>query len=123
MRAIRARFKRMIGQCLKSQDRKAVALGKHLRKLRPALWAFVRQPDLLEPTNNRAERMLRQAVIWRKISQGSKSARGMTYVQRMLSVTTTLQQQGRRCLDFLSDCIRAFNAGLQAPPMFPLPAG
>ncbi len=118
MRAVRARFKRLIRQCLKSSDSKAVALGKHLRKLWPALWAFVRQPDLIEPTNNLAERMLRQAVIWRKVSQGSKSARGMTYAQRLLSMTTTLQQQGRRIVDVLTDCVRTFNEGIPPPPVF-----
>jgi transposase len=123
MRAIRARFKRLLRQCLKSPDQKAVAIGKYLRKHWPAMWAFVRNPELLEPTNNRAERMLRQAVIWRKISQGSKSERGMTCAQRFLSVMTTLRQQGRDILDFLISAVRTFNKGLSPPPMFPAVAG
>lgn len=123
MRSVRARFKRLIRQCQKSPDRKAMALGTNLRKLWPALWAFVRQPDLLEPTNNLAERMLRQAVIWRKVSQGSKSARGMAYAQRLLSMTTTLRQRGRGIVEVLTECVRAFNQGIPAVPMFGIPSG
>jgi transposase len=35
----------------------------------------------IEPTNNISERALRPAVIWRKLSFGTQSARGSRFVQ------------------------------------------
>jgi len=43
-----------------------------------------------EPTNNRAERALRPAVIARKVSQGSKTARGADAFAAFTSVVRTL---------------------------------
>ncbi|WP_264322842.1 IS66 family transposase, partial [Zarconia navalis] len=44
-------------------------------KLEPALWTFVECRGI-EPTNNTAERALRSAVIWPRLSFGSDSAVG-----------------------------------------------
>ena len=56
-----------------------------LRKVEPAFWSFVRVPGV-EPTNNTAERALRHAVIWRRISGGTDSRSGSRFVERMLRV-------------------------------------
>jgi hypothetical protein len=48
----------------------------------------------VEPTNNRAERALRPAVIARKVSQCSKNGRGAHAVATFTSVLRTLAQQG-----------------------------
>ena len=42
---------------------------------RSYLWTFVHDARV-EPTNNLAERMVRQAVLWRKGSFGTQSERG-----------------------------------------------
>ena len=71
-----------------------------------ALWSFLEHPGI-EPTNNAAERALRPAVIQRKItglpsnSRGVQSAKGALCRSRLLTVTTTLRQQGRDVWDFL----------------------
>ena len=44
----------------------------------------------IEPTNNAAERALRFAVIWRRISGGTDSQRGSRFVERTLSVVGDL---------------------------------
>ena len=49
----------------------------------------------VEPTNNAAERALRPAVLWRKGCSGTHSAAGSRFAERMLTVATTLKQQGR----------------------------
>jgi transposase len=54
------------------RQRHVHALAKNLLKLWPALWTFADVPDV-EPTNNAAERGLRAAVIYRKLSLGSRS--------------------------------------------------
>ena len=49
------------------------------------LSAFLIHPGV-EPTNNSAERALRHAVIWRKISFGNKRAKGEVVTARLLTV-------------------------------------
>ena len=49
--------------------------ARNLLKRWPALWTFT-HTDGVEPTNNHAERGLRGAVIYRKLSLGSQSERG-----------------------------------------------
>src|SRR5918996_1121291 len=49
--------------------------AKNLLKRWPALWTFT-HTDGVEPTNNHAERGLRGAVIYRKLSLGSQSEQG-----------------------------------------------
>ena len=62
----------------KSSDRKAAVLCRELTKWWPALWTFA-WVEGVEPTNNRAERALRPAVLWRKGSFGSDSAAGSRF--------------------------------------------
>ena len=59
-----------------------------------ALWTFVVEAGV-EPTNNRAERALRFAVLWRKMMQGTSNAKGDRWVERILSVRETCRLQGR----------------------------
>src|SRR5271154_6938190 len=71
----------------------------NIRKLAPALWTFV-TVEGVEPTNNAAERALRRAVVWRRRSFGTQSAEGSRFVERLLTVVTTLRQQERDVLDY-----------------------
>ena len=50
----------------------------------------------VEPTNNSAERALRCAVQWRKISFGSRSAEGEVAVAGLLTIARTCQMQGHK---------------------------
>lgn len=61
------------------------AVAKNLLKLWPALWTFADVPGV-EPTNNAAERGLRAAVIYRKLSFGGRSQGGERTIERLLSV-------------------------------------
>jgi hypothetical protein len=70
------------------RQRHVRALAKNLLKLWPALWTFAEVPDV-EPTNNAAERGLRAAVIYRKLSLGSRSQGGERTIERLLSVDQT----------------------------------
>jgi len=119
VRPIRSRFKLLVKCGLRSKDRFMVALCKSLKKKWAAVWSFAKYPEKVEPTNNRAERALRKHVIWRKISQGSKSLNGLTFAQRLMTITTSLAQQGRNAIDFIETMLRNFRAGL-APPKLSL---
>jgi transposase len=73
---------------------------QQLQKVTGGLWTFL-ENEGIEPTNNAAERALRQSVIQRKISQGVQSRQGAICRSRLLTVTTTLRQQGRDVWEFL----------------------
>ena len=72
------------------------------------LLRFLFDPEHLEPTNNRAERALRPAVIGRKVSHCSKTQQGAQAYCAFMSVIQTLSKQGEdRLLDALSLLIAA----------------
>ena len=52
------------------------------------LWTFTKVKGI-EPTNNTAERALRPAVIYRKLSFGTQSASGSRFIERILTVSET----------------------------------
>jgi transposase len=41
-------------------------------------------------------------VLWRRKSFGTQSERGSRFVERILSVVTTLRQQGREVMEYLT---------------------
>jgi transposase len=88
-------------------------------KVESALWTFVRVEGV-EPTNNSAERALRRAVLWRRRSFGTQSESGSRFVERILTAVTTLRQQQRDVLDYLTEVCTAANRGGTPPPLLPL---
>lgn len=74
----------------------------------------------MEPTNNAAERAIRPAVIWRRTSFGSQSLAGSTFVQRMLTVVTTLKSQRRNVLEFMTASVSATRKRQPTPSLVPL---
>ncbi len=68
-----------------------------------------------------AERCLRRGVLWRKTSFGTQSAEGRQYVERMLTVTTTLRLPGRSIYEYLHAACRAAVDGTPPPSLLPAP--
>ena len=91
---------------------------KNLLKLEPALWTFVYREGV-EPTNNHAERCLRRAVLWRRRSFGTQSETGSRFVERVLTTVTTLRQQKRDVLDYLTVACAAAIRGDKSPSLLP----
>ena len=91
-----------------------------LLKVADALWTFL-ETEGIEPTNNAAERALRPAVIQRKVSHGVQSANGAICRARLLTVTTTLRQQGRDVWQFLEQAWIAHHHGGVMPSLLPDP--
>jgi transposase len=79
----------------------------------PALWTFT-HTDGVEPTNNHAERGLRGAVIYRKLSLGSQSAQGERTIERLLSASITCRLQKRSLFAYLSEI---FDAAIRGDPI------
>ena len=80
------------------------------------MWTFARVEGV-EPTNNRAERTLRLAVIWRKIRFGNHSEAGCRFVERILTTVQTLRMQNRQVLGYLCEAVAAHRAGQPAPSL------
>jgi transposase len=91
---------------------------ENVLKLEVALWTFVRVEGV-EPTNNSAERRLRRAVLWRRRSFGTQSQAGSRFVERVLTAVTTLRQQHRDVLDYLTEACAAAIRGDPPPSLLP----
>ncbi len=89
-------------------------MARNLLKIWPALWTFAEHRGI-EPTNNHAERALRGAVIYRKLSLGSQSTGGERRIERLLSAHTTCRLQRRSLHAYLIDALRAHARGDPAP--------
>jgi hypothetical protein len=88
------------------RNRRTWGLAKNLLKLWPALWTFTTVPGV-EPTNNAAERGLRGAVIYRKLSLGSQSDTGERTIERLLSLSQTCRLQNRSLFAYLTAVLNA----------------
>jgi len=89
-------------------------LARNLLKTWPALWTFATVKNVT-PTNNHAERGLRSAVIYRKLSLGSQSQDGEIRIARLLSAHTTCRLQHRSLFEYLSDALEQHARGAPAP--------
>jgi transposase len=90
--------------------------AKNLLTRWPALWTFS-HTDGVEPTNNHAERGLRGAVIYRKLSLGSQSDQGERTTERLLSASLTCRLQKRSLFAYLTDAITANIRGDPIPAL------
>ena len=95
---------------------KTVRTCQQLHAVADGLWTFLEIKGI-EPTNNAAERALRQSVIQRKISHGVQSRQGGICRSRLLTVTTTLRQQGRDIWPFLEQAWIAHHRGQVMPSL------
>ena len=120
MKPVERSLARLLRRAAVCGDAKVEGMAKDILKHEPALFTFV-YADGVEPTNNKAERALRNAVIWRKISFGTDSERGSRFVERILTVTTTLKQQQRHALTFLTAACEAALHGRPAPSLLTSP--
>lgn len=77
---------------------KARRLQGRLRRYRADWLVFLDNPGV-PPTNNRAEQILRQLVILRKVTFGNRSPAGARRTARLMTVKETAKQYGHRVLD------------------------
>jgi transposase len=116
LRPTRRALRRCLRQGRRCSDTKAATFCQNLLDLEPALWTFLYRPGV-EPTNNHIERLVRTAVLWRKIAFGSHSDTGCRFVERMLTIVGTLRLQKRPVLEFLEKSLRAYRDGRKPPKL------
>lgn len=106
IKPVRRKVKGLLEAGARAGHKKTQNTCRNILKVERSLWAFVRAEGV-EPTNNAAERALRRAVLWRRKSFGTQSAEGSRFVERILTAVSTLRQQGRDVLTYLTDACHA----------------
>ncbi len=96
----------------------ARAKAREILKLEPHLWTFLDDPAI-PVTNNLCERLLRYAVIWRKLSYGTQSMDGTRFMERILTVCATLDLQDRDVFGYLTEAVEAYFSDQNAPSILP----
>jgi transposase len=119
MLPLMAQVRTLLEEGAAGADAKAQGTCRNLRKREAALWTFVWESGV-EPTNNCAERPLRRAVLWRRRSFGTQSEAGSQFVERILTAVTTLRQQRRDVLDYLTAACAAAICKQPPPSLLPL---
>lgn len=117
IRMVKARYSRLLNDALECEDAKTRTLAQELCRLWKSLWTFAVREGV-QPTNNEAERAIRPAVLWRKVSLGTQSESGQRFVERILTVGATARKTGTRFFGFLSDLSFAHLNHLPLPSLY-----
>jgi transposase len=91
-------------------------LARRLATHGESYFRFLTTPGL-EPTNNLAEQAIRFVVIDRQITQGTRSARGNRWCERVWTVIATCRQQGRSVFEYLEAAVAAWFREEEAPSL------
>lgn len=118
VRPIRREFNGLLLRGEYSGNASIAVMCEQLYSRRDWLWTFTKVEGI-EPTNNTAERALRPAVIYRKLSFGTQSASGSRYLERILTVTETCRLQGRSTYEYMIQAMQASFAGKASPSLLP----
>jgi transposase len=118
MAPVRREVARLLRDAASRAKGKTQGMAEEMLKVEEAFWTFV-DVEGVPPTNNFAERCIRHGVMYRKTSFGTQSAEGSRFVERMLTVLTSLNLQHRNVLDFLADALRAHRTRTTPPSLLP----
>lgn len=110
-RAWYARLCKLINQYHARSD-DAGRFARRLLREMESLWVFLSHHGV-EPTNNRSERALRYGVLWRKRSNGTASAKGNRWVERIVSLKETCRLRSVSTYPVLVDAVSSFFHGQQ----------
>jgi hypothetical protein len=115
-----ARLKRACKLHRDDDAEKVRALAREILNDWTAITAFVTNPDL-PATNNEAERALRDAVIARRISNGTRTEEGSAAYAATLSVFETCRRRGIEPWQYITDLLARARKSLPHISI-PLPA-
>ena len=116
MRPIQFEIEKALERGVSCGESKTAGTCKKILSVKSGLWTFITTPGI-EPTNNVAERTIRDYVIWRKISFGTQSERGNRFMERILTVSASCKQQGRDPVEFIAQAVRNHLLGVSAPSL------
>jgi transposase len=113
---IRREFNGLLLRGSWSGNEKLIGFCDEILPRKEHLWTFL-EVEGIEPTNNTAERTLRPAVIYRKLSFGTQSAKGSRYLERILTISETCRLQNRNAYQYLIEAMKAKFAGQSSPSL------
>jgi transposase len=116
MKPIRQEIEALLLRGIYSGNPRLKGMCQELYDHRQWLWTYL-DVEGMEPTNNATERALRHAVIWRKLSFGTQSARGSRFVETMLTVVETCRQQSRNAFALITAAVEANFAHHSSPSL------
>ena len=93
-------------------------LAKRLETHGESCFRFLTTPGV-EPTNNLAEQAIRFVVLDRLVTQGTRSAAGNRWCERIWTVIATCSQQGRSVFAYLEAAVTAWFHRTEAPSLLP----
>jgi len=99
-----------------SEHKKTRALAREFIYDWDAIWAVLEDP-WLPLTNNEAERALRQWVIARRISYGTRTPQGSRVFALLASVIETCRQRGVSPWEYIAEVVAQRRKGLDAPAL------
>jgi len=118
MGPIRQEVEALLLRGMFSGNSRLTGMCRELYDHRQWLWTFTKVQGI-EPTNNTAERALRPAVIYRKLSFGTQSESGSRFIERMLTVSETCRLQNRSVFSYLVEALEAHLKREKAPSLLP----
>jgi hypothetical protein len=78
-----------LSACDAQAGKEAETIRKRLVSHKNELFTFLKYPGLVEPTNNRAEQGLRNSVIFRRLTFGTRTEQGKKNVSLIITVIRT----------------------------------
>ena len=116
------RWKRAFLEKVRRSPQEADALNINRRFDRhgaPASFRFMDEAGV-EPTNNATERAIRQPVLDRRVTQGTRSERGLRWCERAWTAPATCSQQGRTTFRFFRHALVAYLTHCPTPTLLPV---
>jgi len=109
-------IRRRLGECRRgvSTDPDVERLKDRMSIFRDQLLTFMTEPGV-DPDNNRAEREIRPAVVFRKISGGNRTETGAESHSILMSIIRTCSKQGTSIIEYGMSLLAARNTGKEDP--------
>jgi transposase len=117
---IKERVLRLAESYASGERSKSRTLARRFVKHREGIFRFLFDPTV-PPTNNAGEQTIRDCVIDRRITQGSRSLMGRQWNARIWTVLGTCRKQHRSAWQFLQDALSAHHFQTPTPSLLPRP--
>jgi hypothetical protein len=88
------------------EQKEAQLIAKRLREWEEEYFRFIAAG--IEATNNPAELTIRQSVLDRAVTQGSRGTAGNEWHERFWSVFTTCTLRNMSVMNYLKECLSAY---------------
>jgi transposase len=103
------------------QRTEAQNIAQRFKENGEAYFTFITTPSV-DPTNNCAEQAIRFVVIYRRVSQGTRSPAGRVACERFFTVVASCAMQGKSAFVFIKEAFQSYFLGKPPPSLLPASA-